>query len=51
MNSYYNSPCRVLYQTKRGTVSRLGGYDLIHRMREQGRLLGAWSTSTGKAIA
>ena len=48
---YYRQPCRVSYRTKAGTTSRLGGYALIARMRNSGRLIGAWSTSTGKTIA
>jgi len=49
--SYYSAPCRVAYRTKRGVVLRLGGYGLIERMKQEGRLIGAWSTSTGKTIA
>ena len=48
--SYYSAPCRVMYRTARGSVVRLGGYALIARMRAEGRLVGAWSTSTGKAF-
>jgi len=51
MKTYYNSPCRVLYKTKTGSRASLGGYDLIERMRKEGRLIAAWSTSTGKALA
>ena len=47
---YYKQPARVMYRTKRGTVMRLGGYGLIARMRDAGRLIAAWSTSTGKEI-
>jgi len=47
---YYKQPVRVLYRTKRGTVMRLGGYGLVARMRAAGRLVAAWSTSTGKGF-
>ena len=49
-NEYYRQPCRVMYSTKRGNVVRFGGYGLIKRMRESGRLIAAWSTSTGKVF-
>ena len=45
---YYQKPCRVMYHTKRGVTQRLGGYALIQKMREAGRLVSAYSTSTGK---
>jgi hypothetical protein len=48
---YWFAPCRVAFRTKAGVRVRLGGYGLIARMREEGRLVGAWSTSTGKALA
>lgn len=48
--AYYQQPCRVTYKTMRGSVTRYGGYGLIARMEEAGRLIGAWSTSTGKAF-
>ena len=51
MNNYWNSPCRVMYRTKAGARTSLGGYGLIARMRAAGRLIAAWSTSTGKLIA
>ena len=47
---YYKQPVRVMYRTVRGNVMRLGGYGLIARMRGTGRLIAAWSTSTGKEI-
>ena len=43
-------PCRVLYKIKNGKRCTLGGYALIAKMEKAGRLLGAWSTSTGKSI-
>jgi hypothetical protein len=49
--TYWSAPCRVAFRTKTGVRIRLGGYDLIARMRREGRLVGAWSTSTGKALA
>ena len=45
---YYKQPVRVMYRTTRGNVMRLGGYGLIACMRDAGRLIAAWSTSTGK---
>ena len=51
MKNYWDSPCRVLYKTKNGLRASLGGYGLIERMRKEGRLIAAWSTSTGKALA
>jgi hypothetical protein len=45
---YYLQPCRVMFKTKRGHTTRLGGYGLIERMKAQGRYIAAWSTSTGK---
>jgi hypothetical protein len=52
MNKYYESPCRVMYRIAGGrTRSTLGSYDLIKRMRDSGRLIRAWSTSTGSTIA
>jgi len=51
MKNYYHNPCRVLYKTKTGKRASLGGYGLIERMRKEGRLIAAWSTSTGKVIA
>ena len=51
-NNYWSSPCRVMYRIAGGrTRTTLGGYDLIKRMRESGRLIRAWSTSTGTVIA
>ena len=47
---YYQQPCRVMYHTKRGVTQRLGGYALIQKMREAGRLVSAYSTSTGKKL-
>jgi hypothetical protein len=44
-------PCRVAFRTKTGVRIRLGGYDLIARMRREGRLVRAWCTSTGKLLA
>jgi hypothetical protein len=41
----------VAFKTKTGVRIRLGGYGLVARMRDEGRLVGAWSTSTGKALA
>lgn len=49
-DQYWRAPCRVMFKVKNGTRTRLGGYDLIARMRAQGRLIAAWSTSTGKAF-
>ncbi len=51
MKNYYSSPCRVLYKTENGLRASLGGYNLIERMRKEGRLIAAWSTSTGKVLA
>ena len=52
MNKYYDAPCRVMYRITSGrTRTTLGGYDLIKRMRDSGRLIRAWSTSTGTVIA
>lgn len=48
---YYNQPCRVSYRIKGGARrTTLGGYGLIARMRAEGRLIAAWSTSTGKSL-
>ena len=46
--AYYQQPCRVIYRTKRGITQRLGGYALIAKMSDAGRLVAAYSTSTGK---
>jgi hypothetical protein len=48
---YWSAPCRVAFRTKTGVRIRLGGYGLVARMRDEGRLIGAWCTSTGKALA
>lgn len=51
-DAYYRQPCRVCYRRADGRrVSRLGGYGLIERMRAAGRLIAAYSTSTGRSIA
>jgi hypothetical protein len=50
-DKYWSAPCRVAFRTKTGVRIRLGGYALIERMRKERRLVGAWSTSTGKALA
>ena len=51
-NAYYRLPCRVCYRRADGhRVSRLGGYSLLERMRATGRLIAAYSTSTGRRIA
>jgi hypothetical protein len=44
-------PCRVAFRTKTGVRIRYGSYALVARMRREGRLVRAWSTSTGKEIA
>jgi hypothetical protein len=46
-----NHHCRVAFRTKTGVRIRFGGYGLVARMRREGRLVRAWSTSTGKEIA
>jgi hypothetical protein len=46
-----NHPCRVAYRTKTGVRIRYGSYELVARMRREGRLVRAWCTSTGKEIA
>ena len=52
MNKYYDAPCRVMYRITGGrTRTSLGGYDLVKRMRDSGRLIRAWATSTGTVIA
>ena len=51
-DAYYRQPCRVCYRRADGRiVSRLCGYGLIERMRAAGRLIAAYSTSTGRSIA
>jgi hypothetical protein len=52
INKYYDSPCRVMYRIAGGKHrTTLGGYDLIKRMKDSGRLIRAWSASTGSVIA
>lgn len=48
---YYRSPCRVVFKVKNGYRARLGGYQLIDKMRSEGRLIAAYSMSTGKQIS
>ena len=51
MTDYWDQPCRVMYRVKNGTRTTRGGYGLIARMQREGRLIAAWSTSTGKTLA
>jgi len=50
-NLYWSAPCRVAFKTRKGVRIRRGGYGLIARMRTEGRLVAAWSASTGKTLA
>lgn len=47
-----NAPVRIYIRCKDGLNRRYyGGYALIAKYRSTGQLIGAWSTSTGKALA
>ena len=49
--NYYSNPVRLVVRTKTGKRAYLTGYAAIQRARDQGRLIAAYSTSTGKVLA
>lgn len=46
-----NAAIRIRIKTAAGNRTYFGGYHLIEKYRALGRLICAYSTSTGKAIA
>lgn len=45
-----NKPVRVYIKTSTGNRTYYGGYHLIKKYKESGRLICAYSTSTGKSF-
>jgi ribosomal protein L16/L10AE len=46
-----NAPVRIRIKTSTGNRTYFGGYHLIAKYRDLGRLVCAYSTSTGKSLA